>query len=534
MAAVRRYDILDTPPDGAFDRITALAAHILGVPIALVTIVDEDRIWFKSRFGLDEVAEIDRDPGLCSSAICRDDTYIIESARTDVRSLANPLVAGEFGLQFYAAVPLRIKDGHRLGTLCVLDRQPRKISSGEIAMLELLASIVVDELEVRLGAREAVARERTQQQRTLDAVRSIAEGSPIIMWTADAKGWIDWYNSRWYEYTGQTLEEAVGWGWQAAHHPEDLPRVMQEWPYSIATGEPFEAEFRLRRFDGSFHTVLTRAVPIRNENGEIERWHGSNVDIQAQKDAHERTRQIAETMQRAFLPAALPRTRNVQFDALYIPAEKDTLIGGDWFDATQLPNGRFLVSIGDVTGHGLDASIVGGRLRQAIIDYGFATDDPAIILSKVNRILRFQSPEVYATAIVGFIEADGARFSYARAGHPPPLLARSKIAPAQTLPLGGAPALGIEEEISPITHVVELHRDDVLALYTDGLTEFSRTVDATEEKLKIAVAQLVGDTSNASPATAVANAVLGEALPPDDVAILIAQFSAVNDKTAHA
>ena len=94
LEAIRRYDILDTPPDGAFDRVTALAAQIFDVPIALVTIVDHDRIWFKSRYGLDGVEQIDRDPGLCASAILDDAPYVVEEARKDPRTLANPLVSG--------------------------------------------------------------------------------------------------------------------------------------------------------------------------------------------------------------------------------------------------------------------------------------------------------------------------------------------------------------------------------------------------------------------------------------------------------
>ena len=103
--AVRRYGILDTPPDGAFDRITALAARRFGVPISIISIVDEDRIWFKSHHGV-PVSEIGRDPGLCASAILRDVPHILNDASIDPRSLANPLVAGEFGLRFYAGAPL--------------------------------------------------------------------------------------------------------------------------------------------------------------------------------------------------------------------------------------------------------------------------------------------------------------------------------------------------------------------------------------------------------------------------------------------
>ena len=157
MAAVRRYDILDTPPDGAFDRITALAARRFGVPIAIVSIVDEDRIWFKSRHGL-PVEQIDRDPGLCASAILGDDPYLLSDAKADPRSLANPLVAGDFGLRFYAAVPLKTHDGHNLGTLSVIDKEPRAVTEEQIEDLKDLASVVMDQLEMRLAARRAVAR----------------------------------------------------------------------------------------------------------------------------------------------------------------------------------------------------------------------------------------------------------------------------------------------------------------------------------------------------------------------------------------
>jgi hypothetical protein len=100
MLAVQRYDILDTPPDGAFDRITALAARRFGVPISIISIVDHDRIWFKSRHGLPGVEQVAREPGLCASAIMSADPYVLTDAKIDPRSLSNSLVAGEVGLRF--------------------------------------------------------------------------------------------------------------------------------------------------------------------------------------------------------------------------------------------------------------------------------------------------------------------------------------------------------------------------------------------------------------------------------------------------
>ena len=155
LAAVRRYDILDTPPDGAFDRITRVAARLFEVPISIVSIVDEDRIWFKSHHGL-EVEQIPRGPGLCASAILDNKPWVLTDASLDPRSLANPLVAGEFGLRFYAGVPLHTHDGHNLGTLCVIDHAPRPISAIHIEQLTDLAAVVMDELELRLAAKREV------------------------------------------------------------------------------------------------------------------------------------------------------------------------------------------------------------------------------------------------------------------------------------------------------------------------------------------------------------------------------------------
>lgn len=155
LKALQRYQILDTPPDGNFDRITALASKLFNMPIVLISLVDQDRIWFKSHHGL-EADTIGRDPGLCASAILEDDIYLIENAREDPRSLANPLVAGDFGLRFYAAAPLKTSDGYNLGTFCLIDKIQRFLNSDQTSMLQDLAHIVMDEMELRLASRESI------------------------------------------------------------------------------------------------------------------------------------------------------------------------------------------------------------------------------------------------------------------------------------------------------------------------------------------------------------------------------------------
>jgi len=149
---LKRYEILDTPPDGNFNRLTSLAAKVFNVPIAIISMVDHDRIWFKSHEGLD-INQITKDPGLCASAILSDDIYLVEDARNDPRCLTNPLVAGDFGLQFYAAAPLKTRNGFNLGTFCIIDKNKRFLNSQQQEMLRDLAAIAMDEIELRLSAR---------------------------------------------------------------------------------------------------------------------------------------------------------------------------------------------------------------------------------------------------------------------------------------------------------------------------------------------------------------------------------------------
>jgi GAF domain-containing protein len=148
LAAVRRYEVLDTPPDGAFDRIASLAARAFAVPIATISIVDSDRIWFKSHYGLD-AEETSRDPGLCASAILQYEPWLVTDAKVDARIARQPARRQRPRSRFYLGVPLTTGDGYNLGTLNVIDVEPREVTEEQVAIVEDLAKIVVDELELR-------------------------------------------------------------------------------------------------------------------------------------------------------------------------------------------------------------------------------------------------------------------------------------------------------------------------------------------------------------------------------------------------
>jgi diguanylate cyclase (GGDEF)-like protein len=151
LAALQRYDVLDTPPEEAFERVTRLARTLLGVPIATVAFIDSQRVWFKSGYGM-PAKEAPRELAFCNHAIQQDGPLIVPDALVDPRFADNPSVIGEPHIRFYCGICLRTGDGHNIGTLEVIDRKPRSLGPGQVELLADLARIVVDALELRMLA----------------------------------------------------------------------------------------------------------------------------------------------------------------------------------------------------------------------------------------------------------------------------------------------------------------------------------------------------------------------------------------------
>ncbi len=165
LAAVRRYAILDTPPEPAFDRVAAIAARFFRAPIGKVSIVDAHRVWCKAAHGV-EPRDAPRLPGFCASVILSDAPRVVNDATTDPAAHAHPAVAKE-GVRFYAGAPIVTADGYRLGALCVADHQPREVTETELLVLQDLAAVIVDELELRRSVLREVAVERRRGEEVM-------------------------------------------------------------------------------------------------------------------------------------------------------------------------------------------------------------------------------------------------------------------------------------------------------------------------------------------------------------------------------
>ncbi|GAC1311327.1 MAG: hypothetical protein NVSMB19_25740 [Vulcanimicrobiaceae bacterium] len=231
-------------------------------------------------------------------------------------------------------------------------------------------------------------------------------------------------------------------------------------------------------------------------------------------------RRVAAAMQRGLLQSSLPKLASLAFDASYVPAGREALVGGDWYDVHVLAGERVMFSIGDVAGHGVDAAIVMSRAREAIVALGFHATDPADVLARVNDVLLLQNSQL-ATAIFGYVDSRTRTVTYASAGHPPPLLASPGAQP-YFLPYGGSPLAMLRDQTFTNQRFVA-PPGSALILYTDGFTE--RTRDMLEgERVLIAAAAEAAHAGFTDYATRIHRRIFGDAAPNDDAAIVTIAF----------
>jgi serine phosphatase RsbU (regulator of sigma subunit) len=270
-----------------------------------------------------------------------------------------------------------------------------------------------------------------------------------------------------------------------------------------------------------YRWFLLRAVPHRDRTGRVIKWFGTTTDIDDQKRHLARQEETVHVLLGLLSPDSLPVLDTVRLDAVYQPAEDLANIGGDFYAAFALPDGRLMIAIGDVAGHGLPAAVSMERTRNAILTAAIDARDPALVLTKVNRVLALRGEPAFVTALVGFLDPGSGEYTYASAGHCGPLL-RERGGAVRELPHGGVP-LGVQEDPRFPTLGGRLEPGEMLVLYTDGIIEFDRNLDAGQKRLAAAVAAIPsGD--DVRPAEFLRREVLGTAQATDDVALLTVSF----------
>lgn len=342
-----------------------------------------------------------------------------------------------------------------------------------------------------------------------ERIVALAEAMPQLVFATDRSGTCVYVNDAFARYTGRAPADALEHGWVESVYPADLPAALEMVRLAVAGGRNADVELRLRGAEGGYRWHLARAATLGEPDGTPGGLLGTAIDIHERRRAsdelarlYEREHRVVETLQAAFLPSFLPQVEGARFDAVYRPASREATVGGDWYDAFVLGEGRIGVCVGDVTGHGLDAASAMIRTRETVRAVAtVAESGPADVLALAHRSLNARSGVELTTALYGTFDSRTRRFAYACAGHPPPILVRAGVAIALA---GGGLPFGVESEPDIAEHALTLEAGDLLAFYTDGLTEIERDPERGEDHLRAAllapepdaaaiVAQLVGD-----------------------------------------
>jgi PAS domain S-box-containing protein len=402
-----------------------------------------------------------------------------------------------------------------------------------IILVGLLAVSAIILIALVFGARQAalVARleeseQRAAQTRRVREFQTLGQAMEQMLWTARPDGTIDYYSERWSEFSGFPAGAMASEGWISLVHPDDVAG-LEAWHAALRDVTRVTFENRLRRHDGTYRWHRHRILPIRDTHDEVTAWFASSTDIEEQKHevatlqaAYDAEKRIADTLQEALLQQALPTVAGLSFSATYVPASDEAKVGGDWYDALKLPDGRLFFSMGDVAGHGLEAAIIMSRARQAIISAALHEIDPAIVLTRANTTLLVQNSRM-VTSVCGFIDPATFGLSYASAGHPPPVLIEPGRAP-QLLQTGGLP-LAVMQSVTYHSQRVNVAPGSMLVLYTDGAVEHSRDALAGESIL-LAASTLAMESAPAVRAEKIHDTIFATRTVGDDVAIMTVAF----------
>ncbi len=308
LQSLRDLNVLDTPPEAEFDALVKVASMVCGVPISLISLVDADRQWFKADVGLG-ATQTPRDVAFCAHAILGDQVFEVEDALQDERFAGSPLVQGAPDIRFYAGAPITLANGARVGTLCVIDRSPRKLSPMQREILQNLGVAASQALEARkiLGAErnraviaaheDAVQKAQATQlklEAALQQASALAATVDIhaIVSEADRDGVITNCNTSFERISGYTREELIGQNHgivNSGHHPRSFWEDMWQ---TISSGTPWRGEICNRAKNGDLYWVDSMIAPFVGDDGFVEKYVSFRTDITQRVQAQKKLAEI--------------------------------------------------------------------------------------------------------------------------------------------------------------------------------------------------------------------------------------------------
>jgi GAF domain-containing protein len=480
-----RRACVDAAPDEAFDRFASLVKLLLDVPVALVSLVDDERQFFPGQAGLAEPWSGKRETPL-SHSFCQ---HVVAEGRpkvwTDVREdpqVRDNLAIPDLGVVAYAGTPLTDADGQILGSLCAIDTEPRVWTAGELAVLRDLAAVCSSELRLRI-ARDLAEEARRHAEAAHDQLAMLAELTERLAATMDIDESLtrlaeavtprlaDWCLVSLIEPSGHNRSIA------AVHHDAALDADVRRFTELMGdrlhengilqgvlrTGRPVRNnaatvdDMRTRvsdpeiveltlRLGYAAHLTAPITTPVTQRVvGTITLLNGpgrppfTDADVRTAVDIGRRAglaidnsrlygqqRHVAEVLQRSLL-TELPAIPGVELHARYLPAQDGAAVGGDWYDAFAQPDGSVMLAVGDVSGHDIEAAAMMGQLRNLVRGDAYGRDDePGPLLVHLDRAVRGLGMPAAATAVLARLRpaGDTYRLNFANAGHPPPILLR--------------------------------------------------------------------------------------------------------------
>ncbi|MFF5171361.1 SpoIIE family protein phosphatase [Micromonospora sp. NPDC000089] len=523
---------LDAQPDEAFDRFARLVSDLLDVPVALVSLVDEDRQFFPGMVGLpDPWAERRQTPlshSFCQHVVDIEVPLVLPDARLYPRVRHN-LAVPDLGVVAYAGMPLTDLDGRVLGSLCAIDSKPRAWTAGQLRTLSDLAAACSSELRLRI-ALDAAQQARHDAEEAHERLKLLAGLSETLTGTLDVTA------------TATRLTEAVvpllaDWALVTLVDREGGARsvtAVHRDPAYAAEVARFAALMPTRlRAESITHTVLRTGQPMLGSAASLDDVRRASADPEMTTladrlgfgshltvpvpapgratvlgtitlvNAPERRpfddgdlhtaleigrragqavgigwmyseqRHVAEVLQHSMLPT-LPESPRVELAARYQPAADRVEVGGDWYDAFVQPDGDLIVAIGDVAGHDIEAAATMGQLRNLVRGNAYGRTDPMDeLMSRLDGAISGLRIPTAATAILARLRPDpagGLSVSWCNAGHPPPLLLAADGA-VRVLDGRREPLLGFRRPVDRTSRTTRLHSGDTLLLFTDGLIE---------------------------------------------------------------